>query len=76
MGSDPDQPVTVATAENEIAAGVIVSALEAAGIEARMVGEYTSGFRAEAPGQVAVIVRQADAEKAHAVLDDLRTDEA
>ena len=35
-----------------------------------------NGFRAEAPGQVAVIVRQADVDSARAVLRDVQEDEA
>ncbi len=69
MTSDPDSPVTIATAENEIEAGIIVSVLESEGIQARMVGEYTSGFRTETPGAVKVLVRRKEAEQAVAILD-------
>ncbi len=68
MTSDPQSPVAVASAENEIEAGVLIGFLKAAGIDARMVGEFTSGFRAEAPGAVTILVRSEDAERARVAL--------
>ena len=73
MDTDPKGPVTVASANDEIEAGVLVSVLEAAGIEARMVGEFTSGLRAEAPGAVAILVRRENAERARSVLAEGRS---
>ena len=72
MTSDPNSPTIVYSAENPIEAGAIVTALEAEGIEATTTGSYTSGFQAEAPGQVQVVVRQSQADKAHHVIERLQ----
>lgn len=71
MSTDPQSPVVVAEAADELQANVILGALEAAGIHAKMVGEFTAGFRAEAPGMVQILVRQEDAEKAKSLLESL-----
>ncbi|MCA9122310.1 MAG: DUF2007 domain-containing protein [Planctomycetaceae bacterium] len=71
MTPDPDSPTIVYCAENAIEAGAIVTALESEGIETTTTGSYTSGFQAEAPGQVQVVVRQSQAEKARLVLHQL-----
>ena len=68
MTQDHEAPVVVAAVPNEIAAGIVVGALEVEGIKARMVGEFVSGFRAEAPGNVKIVVRREDAERAREVL--------
>lgn len=46
------------------------AALENAGVESTMQGALTSAFRTEAPGDVLVLVRDEDAERADAVLGD------
>jgi hypothetical protein len=46
--------------------------LEERGIKATMSGVYTSGFRAEAPGWVQVLVAEEDLAAAQAVLDEVR----
>ncbi len=71
MTSDPNSPTVVYSAENAIEAGAIATALEAEGIETTTTGSYTSGFQAEAPGTVQVVVRQSQAEKARTILDRL-----
>jgi hypothetical protein len=50
---------------------MIVAALGEHGIQARSVGGLTSGFRAEAPGVVEVLVRHIDFEQAQAVLREV-----
>lgn len=74
MSSDPHRPYVVAKVPNEIEAAAIVTALEAAGIQAMAVGGHTAGFRAEAPGEVSVVVQQQKAEQAAAVLAEFRTE--
>ncbi|MBP87692.1 MAG: hypothetical protein CMJ64_13370 [Planctomycetaceae bacterium] len=64
MTTDPDSPTVVYRAATNIEAAPIVAALEAEGIEATVTGTFTSGFQAEAPGDVQVVVRQSQAEKA------------
>ena len=71
MTSDPNSPTIVYSADNAIEAGAVVTALEAEGIEATTTGSYTSGFQAEAPGQVQVVVRQSQAETARNVIERL-----
>lgn len=71
MTSDPNSPTVVHRAATAVEAASIVTALEGAGIEAQATGTFTSSFQAEAPGQVEVVVRQSDAEKAQEVLAEL-----
>ncbi|MHC5002688.1 MAG: putative signal transducing protein [Planctomycetota bacterium] len=71
MPEDPDQPVTLTTAGSEGEAAIIVAALEDSGFKAQMSGQLTSGFRAEAPGEVRVLVRRADLESAREALRQL-----
>ncbi len=68
MADDPNRPVVLTTVPSEMRAAIIVAALSERGIEAQTVGELTSGFRAEAPGDVKILVRQVDLERAQAVL--------
>ena len=71
---DPLRPVAIASCVNELEAGAVITALEAAGIQARMVGDATSGFRAEAPGEVQVVVHQRDRERARKLLEEIDAD--
>jgi hypothetical protein len=63
--------VLLESTPTEIEAGVIVAALEQAGIQATMTGTYTAGFRAEAPGWVKILVAEDDLLSARTVLRDL-----
>lgn len=74
LQNDPDRLEIVARVPHEMEAGAIVSALEAAGVQAEAVGGYTAGFRAEAPGEVQVVVRHVDLERATSILAELRGD--
>ena len=73
MADDPEQPVVVATARTEIEAAVIAAALDEAGIAAQVVGGLTSVYRAEAPGEVRVLVHRTDLERAREVLRERST---
>ncbi len=68
MSDDPDRVVVLTAAQTEAEGAMIVAALEAQGVQAQTTGALTSGFRAEAPGGVQVIVRYADLEQAQSVL--------
>ena len=68
MADDPEQPVVVTTARTEIEAAVIAAALDEAGIAAQVVGGLTSVYRAEAPGEVRILVHRTDLERAREVL--------
>jgi hypothetical protein len=72
MNSDPDGPVTLTTAAHEIEAAAIIGYLEQCGIKAISAGGYTSGFKAEAPGNVAVLVRRADLARARQALEEMQ----
>lgn len=61
---------------HELQAVAVVSMLAGQGIKAQAVGGYTSGFKAEAPGTVDVLVMGDDLEKAAAVLRSSQTDDA
>ena len=69
MTEDPNTPVVAISVPNDIEAAAIVAALGRNGIEAMATGEFTAGFRAEAPGAVQVMVKQADLEQARSLLD-------
>jgi len=64
-----EQVVPLTSAPSEMEAGIILAALEDNGIKATMSGVYTAGFRAEAPGQVQILVSQQDLARAQQVLE-------
>ena len=68
MPVDPTSPRVLVSVPDEFEAAQIVHILAEHGIRATQTGGYTSGFRAEAPGQVSVIVRQADVVRAEKTL--------
>ena len=68
MSDDPNRVVVLTAAPTEAQGAMIVAALEAQGVQAQTTGALTSGFRAEAPGGVQVIVRYADLDQAQSVL--------
>jgi len=76
MTADPMRLETLAWLANEFEAALIVNALEEQGIRATAVGGYTSGFRAEAPGGVRVVVTRGDLERAREVLAEARREPA
>ena len=72
MVPDPNRPEKLLAVANEIEATAITSALAEYGVEAFAVGGYTAGFKAEAPGTVAVMVRHADFDRAKQALTETR----
>jgi hypothetical protein len=74
MSADNIHLERLTSVRNEMEAGIIVGALEAEGIKATMSGVYTTGFRAEAPGWVEVLVAEADVPRAQAVIEQVRSD--
>ena len=69
---DPGKnPETLLSVPNDLEAAMIVSALAGHEVDATTAGEYTSGFRAEAPGEVKILVRRCDLERARRVLEEL-----
>ncbi len=72
MTEDTNGPVVLTNVENEAQAALVVAALERSGIDAQTTGALTSGLRAESPGDVHILVRAADAERAAGVLSEVR----
>jgi type III secretory pathway lipoprotein EscJ len=73
--ADPKRPVLLTTVETEAEAALLMAALRDRGIEARATGQLTSGFRAEAPGGVRILVRQSDLDRAAEVLREFSPDQ-
>jgi hypothetical protein len=61
----------VARVVSEIEASLIVQHLADFDIEARAIGGFTAGFRAEAPGTVAVLVKHSDLLRAQEALAEV-----
>ncbi len=70
MTDRPEHVVPVTSVPLEMEAGVIVAALKEHGIKAVMSGVNTAGFRAEAPGQVQILVAEEDLARARQILED------
>ena len=70
---DPNSPATLTRVADEIAAAAILSALAANGIDANIIGGFTAGFRAEAPGDIAICVRHSDLAESLQVLADIES---
>ena len=67
--ADPDtRLVAIAHPRDDIEAQLITNLLADAGIEAMVTGGSLAGFRAEAPANVCVVVRAADADAAREAL--------
>ncbi|MBC8105235.1 MAG: hypothetical protein H7Z14_01500 [Anaerolineae bacterium] len=61
---DADNPVVLTSVPSEPLAALLIGRLESEGIDAEMSGALTSGFRADAPGDVQILVRPEDATRA------------
>ena len=72
MLSDPQNPRLHVYATNDVEAAAIVGALNHLGVTAIAVGGYTSGFQAEAPGDVQVLVSEADFDRARRILLEIQ----
>lgn len=76
MSNDPNEAVKLATFTTEVEAQLLVGELADAGVDAQSSGALTASFRVEAPGEVAVLVRQSDLEKAKQVLETFRSEKS
>jgi hypothetical protein len=72
MIPDHGHPETLLTVSSEVEAAAIATALAEYDINAFAAGGYTSGFKAEAPSSVAVLVKHADFDRARLVLAMIR----
>lgn len=66
-------PQIVTAAANELEAATIIAALAERGIEASTTGEYTTGFRAEAPGWGNIVVWHQDLDRARQVIAEIKS---
>ncbi|MHC4176653.1 MAG: putative signal transducing protein, partial [Planctomycetota bacterium] len=74
MSADPNRLETLVSVPGEMEAAVIANLLQEHGISAKAVGGYTSGFKAEAPGEASVLVGQADLARAKELLAEIRAE--
>ncbi len=65
---DEDKMVMVASTYTDYEARILGGILEEAGLLVQLSGEHTATFRTEAPGSVALLVPQKDAERAKELL--------
>ncbi|MFV0443752.1 MAG: DUF2007 domain-containing protein [Planctomycetaceae bacterium] len=70
--SSEDNLVLLTSVPHELEAGMIVAALVQAGIKACLTGQHTSGFRADAPGEVRVLVFEDDLKRAAELLQEIQ----
>jgi hypothetical protein len=75
MNSESSDLEVLVTVSNEVEAAAIVGALHEKGVQAVATGGYISGFKAEAPGDVRVLVRHSEADTARRMLDQIRQEQ-
>ena len=66
---DPTRPKKLETFNDNYSASILVARLEENNIKATAVGGFVSGFQAESPGYVDVVVVQSQYDKAKLLLD-------
>lgn len=69
--NDPMSPQIIASVPNDVEAAIIVDVLADHGVRARMVDSHPSGILGLDLGDVKVVVAQADAERALAILEEI-----
>ncbi len=70
MASQVDKLTILRSVPTEMHAAILVSRLNEGGIDAWAEGGISSGYRAEAPGNANVLVRQHDLPRAISVLEE------
>ena len=71
MNANPNDLEVLTSVPSEVEAAAIVTVLSDRGIQATAAGGYTSGFKAEAPGTVNVLVKRTDVERARKAIDQV-----
>ena len=71
---DPTRPMKVETFNDNYQASLLVSRLEDSGIKATAVGGFVSGFQAESPGYVDVVVPQSELARAKSLYEQWKTE--
>ena len=72
---DAQDLLVLTSVPHEVEAAAIVAMLAEEGIRAMAAGGNISGFKAEAPGEVEVLIRRADAERAGEALRAMQSDD-
>jgi hypothetical protein len=70
------EPVTVGQYETEIQATFAANMLREAGIRCELLGGASSGFKAESPGYVRLLVSQKDEAQARMLLEEFDAEKA
>ena len=76
MSTDSTDLLVLVSVPDEVEAAAIVAALDQDGIQAVATGGMTSGFKAEAPGEVQVLVKRSDANRAQQTLQEIQSRES
>jgi len=71
MTTEPNHPEVLISVRNDLEAMPLLAALAELGIEATTTGSFTADFRAEAPGQVRIVVKQQDLARAKEALKEI-----
>jgi pentatricopeptide repeat protein len=74
MGANSEPLDVLTSVPHEFEAEMIVGALHRYGIQAASTGGFVSNFKAEAPGNVRVLVKRSDLERAVELLDEMQED--
>ena len=72
--NDPTRPMKLETFNDSYQASILVTRLEENGIKATSVGGFVSGFQAESPGYVDVVVVQSEFERAKSLYENWKTE--
>ncbi|MCR9119362.1 MAG: DUF2007 domain-containing protein [bacterium] len=70
--TDSRQPNVLCSFDTEFEASAVAAALNDNGMEARVVGGFTSGFKAEAPGLASIVVHESDLAHAKKMLEQIK----
>ncbi len=76
MTTEPNHPEVLTSVRNDLEAMPLIAALANLGIEATKTGSFTADFRAEAPGEVRIVVKQQDLARAKEALKEIGEDNA
>ena len=72
---DPTRPKKLETFNDNYSASILVARLEHHGIKATAVGGFVSGFQAESPGYVDVVVVQSDFDRAQELYEKWKSED-
>ncbi len=75
MTEHPHHAARLATTPTEQEAALIAAALQENGISSTVTGQFTAGFRAEAPGWVQVLVADDELARAQEILAEIRQEQ-